>query len=272
MGVGVKPTIALLPILFVAAAAMASCGGSNRPSPSQVARQTVESSYRGAYAKVYAALYPAQKDVISPTAYTSCLQMIVRQTRAFGYQPATARFAAFSVAKKTTRMTVPGTHKVVQATLVEGRLTFLRSGTRVRVGGGREIDLARVGGRWYYIDPICPIVSQVKEVLGSEFTAKVPGWARKEGFQHNPVAIVGAKLFAVSGCLNCHSYNGSGGHNLGAPDLTAEGAKHRSVTYEIAHLKCPSCVKRGSPMPVFSALGQQRLKQIAVFLVASKGE
>ena len=30
-----------------------------------------------------------------------------------------------------------------------------------------------------------------------------------------------------SGCLNCHTYLGSGNHNLGAPDLSAEGAKQQ---------------------------------------------
>ena len=38
-------------------------------------------------------------------------------------------------------------------------------------------------------------------------------------------AIAGAKLFAQIGCLNCHTYLGAGGSNLGAPDLSAEGAK-----------------------------------------------
>ena len=35
----------------------------------------------------------------------------------------------------------------------------------------------------------------------------------------------GATLFAESGCLNCHTYLGTGSSNLGAPDLSAEGAK-----------------------------------------------
>ena len=37
--------------------------------------------------------------------------------------------------------------------------------------------------------------------------------------------------------------------NLGAPDLSAEGAKNKGVFFQIAHLKCPSCVNKGSPMP-----------------------
>jgi mono/diheme cytochrome c family protein len=110
-----------------------------------------------------------------------------------------------------------------------------------------------------------------KEALGSELLGHVPTWAAKEGFTGNQKAIAGAKLFAVSGCLNCHTYNGDGGHNLGAPELTAEGAKNHGIAFQIAHLKCPACVNPGSPMPSFSGLGDQRLTQIANFLEASKG-
>ncbi len=111
-----------------------------------------------------------------------------------------------------------------------------------------------------------------KEALGSELVAQVPKWAAKEGFTGNAKAVAGAKLFAQSGCLNCHTYNGSGGHNLGAPELTAEGAKNKGVAFEVAHLKCPACVNPGSPMPSFAGLGEQRLEQLAAFLVASKGD
>jgi menaquinol-cytochrome c reductase cytochrome b/c subunit len=110
-----------------------------------------------------------------------------------------------------------------------------------------------------------------KEALGSELVGHVPTWAEKQGFTDNPQAIAGAKIFAVAGCLNCHTYLGDGGHNLGAPDLTAEGAKNKGIAFQIAHLKCPACVNPGSPMPSFAGLGDERLKQLAVFLEASKG-
>ena len=110
-----------------------------------------------------------------------------------------------------------------------------------------------------------------KEPLGSEILGHVPAWSVTEGFATNKPAIDGAKLFAVSGCLTCHTYLSDGGHQLGAPVLTAEGAKNKGVAFEIAHLKCPACVNRGSPMPSFSGLGDTRLQQIAAFLVASKG-
>jgi len=110
-----------------------------------------------------------------------------------------------------------------------------------------------------------------KEALGSEELKNVPTWAQKQGFEHNPVAVAGARLFAQIGCLNCHTYLGSGNHNLGAPDLSAEGAKNNGILFQIAHLKCPSCVHPGSPMPSFASQGTKNLTELATFLEASKG-
>ena len=81
----------------------------------------------------------------------------------------------------------------------------------------------------------------------------------------------GAELFAVSGCTACHIYAGAGATNLSAPDLTAIGSRHLSMRFEVAHLKCPSCVNPGSPMPRFASLGSRRLHQLAIFLADSKG-
>jgi menaquinol-cytochrome c reductase cytochrome b/c subunit len=110
-----------------------------------------------------------------------------------------------------------------------------------------------------------------KEPLGSELIADVPIWAKKEGYAKNPAALRGARLFAVVGCANCHIYNGAGTNNLGAPDLTAEGSKNKGIAFQIAHLKCPSCVNRGSPMPPFASQGTKNLTDLATFLEASKG-
>jgi len=110
-----------------------------------------------------------------------------------------------------------------------------------------------------------------KEALGPELLLKVPGWAKTQGFEHDPVAVQGAKLFASIGCLNCHTYLGSGNHNLGAPDLSAIGAKNLGIAFQIAHLKCPSCVNKGSPMPSFASQGTVNLTRLATFLEASKG-
>jgi mono/diheme cytochrome c family protein len=110
-----------------------------------------------------------------------------------------------------------------------------------------------------------------KEALGIEVQANVPTWAKDQGFADNKAAVAGANLFAVAGCLNCHTYLGEGGTNLGAPDLSAEGAKNKGVNFQVEHLKCPSCVNSGSPMPSFAALGEARLRSLAEFLEASKG-
>jgi hypothetical protein len=111
-----------------------------------------------------------------------------------------------------------------------------------------------------------------KESLGTELIGKVPDWAKTQGFANNQEAVAGAKLFAVAGCLNCHTYLGVGGGFAGAPELTAEGSKNKGIAFQIAHLKCPACVNAGSPMPSFAGLGEVRLKQLATFLEASKGK
>jgi quinol---cytochrome c reductase cytochrome c subunit, bacillus type len=108
-----------------------------------------------------------------------------------------------------------------------------------------------------------------KEALASEVVGAVPNWVKKNNLP--PSAVPGAKLFAQSGCLTCHTYLGTGSSNLGAPDLSAEGARGRGIQFQINHLKCPSCVHPGSPMPPFASLGEENLRKIAIFLEASKG-
>ena len=108
-----------------------------------------------------------------------------------------------------------------------------------------------------------------KESLGSEVLAAVPKWQQREALP--AAAIPGAKIFAQVGCLNCHSYLGTGGGFAGAPDLSAEGAKKKGIKFQIDHLNCPSCVNPGSPMPSFKDLGADNLRKLATFLEASKG-
>ena len=108
------------------------------------------------------------------------------------------------------------------------------------------------------------------EALASEVILQVPSWIKAEKLP--PAAQPGAKLFAVAGCTACHTYLGSGGSQLGAPDLTSIGTRHLGIDFQIRHLKCPSCVNPGSPMPKFASLGEKTLHQLAVFLEASKGK
>jgi len=108
-----------------------------------------------------------------------------------------------------------------------------------------------------------------KEALASEVKTNIPRWKAQEHLP--PAAYPGVELFATAGCTACHTYDGAGGSNLGAPDLTNIGSRNLGVQFQINHLTCPSCVNPGSPMPPFASLGPERLKQLAIFLEASKG-
>src|SRR5215212_6429110 len=110
-----------------------------------------------------------------------------------------------------------------------------------------------------------------EEAIAAEVKAAIPSWEVEQGFKGNDEAHAGAVLFAESGCTNCHTYLDTGSANLGAPDLTEEGAKNKGVQFQIDHLKCPSCVNPGSAMPPFAALWEDNLHKRAVFLEASKG-
>jgi menaquinol-cytochrome c reductase cytochrome b/c subunit len=108
-----------------------------------------------------------------------------------------------------------------------------------------------------------------KEALASENLAQVPTWQAEQNLPDE--ALPGARIFAQLTCLNCHSYLGTGGGFPGAPDLTEEGTKNRGIEWQIGHLQNPAEFSPGSPMPSFAALTDEQLRQLAVFLEASKG-
>jgi len=108
-----------------------------------------------------------------------------------------------------------------------------------------------------------------EEALASELVGKVPVWMEENHLP--PEARPGALLFAQSGCMNCHTYLGDGSSNLGAPELTEEGDKGRGVEWQIEHLKCPACLNPGSQMPSYAGLSDEQLRDLAIFLEASKG-
>jgi hypothetical protein len=110
-----------------------------------------------------------------------------------------------------------------------------------------------------------------EESLATENVALVPQWSKTQGFANNQAAVAGAKLFAESGCMNCHTYLGAGNSNLGAPELTQEGTRGRGMQWQIEHLKCPSCKTPGSPMPPFPNFTDEQYKSLATFLESSKG-
>jgi menaquinol-cytochrome c reductase cytochrome b/c subunit len=108
------------------------------------------------------------------------------------------------------------------------------------------------------------------EEAGAGAERQVPVWIEKFNLPTN--ARPGAELFAVSGCLNCHTYDGTGASQLGAPDLTEEGNRNRGIQWQIDHLENPSAITPGSAMPSFAGLGEENLRNLAIFLEASKGE
>ena len=116
-----------------------------------------------------------------------------------------------------------------------------------------------------------------KESLGSELVGDVPTWAKKQGFADNTAAIAGATLFAESGCLNCHTYLGAGSSNLGAPDLSAIGAK-RQDRRAVRRATSPTRADFGNNvMPPYGKAARRRVhrrsssRQVGEFLDASKG-
>jgi len=113
-----------------------------------------------------------------------------------------------------------------------------------------------------------------KGATASEFLASEAPALAKEFQEANDLpdaALPGAELFASSGCLSCHTYAGQGSTNLGAPDLTEEGLKNRGLQWQIDHLVNPASKSPGSPMPPFGNLGAENLRNLAIFLEASKG-
>jgi menaquinol-cytochrome c reductase cytochrome b/c subunit len=88
----------------------------------------------------------------------------------------------------------------------------------------------------------------------------------------NEQLVSGATLFGEVGCANCHMYAGEGATNLGAPDLTDIGSLGRGEDYWIRWVRNPQELKPGTAMPPFPTLTDEQLRDIAVFLEASKGD
>jgi hypothetical protein len=115
--------------------------------------------------------------------------------------------------------------------------------------------------------------SSDKETLDVEALSAsyVPQWADDASFPDDPKAVAGARIFAQVGCLNCHTYLGTGSASLGAPDLSSIGKdSHRGAEGFAAYVADPS--KFGdNVMPHFQDLGRTRLLELGAFLEASTG-
>ena len=109
-----------------------------------------------------------------------------------------------------------------------------------------------------------------REALASETKEAVPTWAKVQGFEGNAEVTAGAEIFAVSGCLQCHTYLGTGGANLGAPDLTAIGATGKGEAYFHRYVGNPAEFGNTVMQP-YAGLGEENLQNLAAFLEASKG-
>ncbi len=77
-------------------------------------------------------------------------------------------------------------------------------------------------------------------------------------------AQAGAKVFTESGCSSCHMIGGKGG--TFGPNLSKEGARGRSISWQIAHLMDPQSKSPGSIMPSFKKLGSKKLSDLASYL------
>jgi hypothetical protein len=116
----------------------------------------------------------------------------------------------------------------------------------------------------------------VAETLGSVEVENVPTWAKEQGFADNKTAVAGATLFAESGCLNCHTYLGSGTSNLGAPDLSSIGATAGKTPEQFAKYVSNPSDFGNNVMPSYGkahggALTDAQLAQLGEFLFSSKG-
>jgi menaquinol-cytochrome c reductase cytochrome b/c subunit len=111
-----------------------------------------------------------------------------------------------------------------------------------------------------------------EESLGSQLIAdRVPNeWAQAQGFTGNERAEAGAELFAETGCLQCHTYMGSGAGNLGAPELSEIGSTN-DASFFVPFLTNPAAYGN-TVMGSYAYLGEENLAALAAFLEASKGE
>jgi menaquinol-cytochrome c reductase cytochrome b/c subunit len=84
-------------------------------------------------------------------------------------------------------------------------------------------------------------------------------------------ARAGATVFAESGCQQCHVYLGAGSANLGAPDLTDIGGQQgKNAEYFARYIADPREFGN-TVMPRYAGLGEENLRNLGVFLEASKG-
>ncbi|MFN2470795.1 MAG: hypothetical protein ABR583_07350 [Gaiellaceae bacterium] len=115
----------------------------------------------------------------------------------------------------------------------------------------------------------------VREISGGNATEIVAEWQDLNNLPDE--AVPGATIFAGVGCQQCHTYLGTGSSNAGAPDLSEIGAQEgKNVEYLARYVGNPREFGN-AVMPQYSeefpsgSLDAEQLRQVGVFLAASKG-
>ncbi len=113
----------------------------------------------------------------------------------------------------------------------------------------------------------------VRETLGAG-EELVDQWVQTNNLPDE--AREGALIFAGSGCMQCHTYLGSGSANLGAPELTDIGAQDgKNEQYFARYVANPrqfgNNVMQQYGEEFGGSLDDEELQQVATFLAASKG-
>jgi mono/diheme cytochrome c family protein len=102
--------------------------------------------------------------------------------------------------------------------------------------------------------------------------ADIHKWQKDVGFSDK--ALPGADIVSKASCLNCHTYDGDGSINLGAPDLT-DIAKTRPLGSPEAYAKYVADPSKfgNTLMPKFGqSLTPEQLLQVGQFLSESTGK
>jgi menaquinol-cytochrome c reductase cytochrome b/c subunit len=107
-----------------------------------------------------------------------------------------------------------------------------------------------------------------EEALGGDVSL-IDEWV--EGNALPEEARAGAMIFTESGCQSCHTYLGAGSSNLGAPDLTDIGAQQGKNAEYLARYIADPREFGNTVMPQYASLGEENLRNLGVFLAASKG-
>ena len=110
-----------------------------------------------------------------------------------------------------------------------------------------------------------------KESLGTELLAKVPSWAKKQGFTNNPQAIGGREALRGVRLSQLPHVPRARRRLRRRAEPDRRGREEQGHRLPDQASENPAGVNPGSPMPSFQGLGTANLTKLAAFLEASKG-